>query len=165
MTPLLPEMDLAGTGYCAAFRFRMAARAVTRLFDAGLQKCGIRSTQFALLVAIAKKQPVAIHALSEILFIDATTLTRNLEVMRKEGFLLISPRATMRQRFVTLTPKGEHALARSLPFWRKIQNRFVQNVGTKHWTELRDELEQLSGLAVKLEEAEKPKKVGGAKRS
>lgn len=153
MPASLSDLDLTGTGYCAAFNFRMAARAVTRLFDAAMQESGIRSTQFALLVAVAKKQPVAIHTLSEILFIDATTLTRNLELLRKDGLLAISPRGTMRQRFVTLTAKGESALARSLPLWRKVQERFVGSVGAKHWAELRDEMERLSGLAVDLEQA------------
>lgn len=152
MSASLSDLDLTGTGYCAAFSFRMAARAVTRLFDAAMQESGIRSTQFALLVAVAKKQPVAIHTLSEILFIDATTLTRNLDLLRKDGLLSISPRGTMRQRFVTLTAKGESALARSLPLWRKMQDRFISNIGKKHWTELRDEMERLSGLAVELEE-------------
>ena len=155
--PPIPNMDLNGTGYCAAFRFRMAARAVTRLYDAALQKSGIRSTQFAILVAVAKKQPIPIHSLSEILFIDQTTLTRSLQLMRKEGLVAVSKRSTMRQRFVTLTPRGEGALKRALPAWRDVQSRFVASVGTKNWSELRDELERLSTLAGGLEEQELPK--------
>jgi len=162
MPPIFPDMNLNGTGYCAAFSFRMAARAVTRLFDAAMQTSGIRSTQFALLVAIAKKQPVPIHVLSEILFIDQTTLTRNLKLMQKEGLLSVSPRGEMRQRFVTLAAKGEQALARSLPLWREIQSRFVQSVGSKHWEGFREELERLSHLAVKLEEPDIRK---GSKKS
>lgn len=165
MPPLLANMDLNGTGSCAAFTFRMVARAVTRLFDAALQESGIRSTQFAILVAIAKKQPVPIHSLSGLLFIDQTTLTRSLKLMRNEGLLTVSQRATMRQRFVALTPKGEEALARSLSAWRKIQSRFVQSVGTGHWVELRNELEQLSTLAVRLEKAAEPNLARSLKRS
>jgi DNA-binding MarR family transcriptional regulator len=141
----------------------MAARAVTRVYDAALQESGIRSTQFAILVAVAKKQPTPIHQLSEILFIDQTTLTRSLKLMRKEGFLAISERSTMRQRFVTLTPKGERALARAVPLWRKIQDRFVEQVGTRHWAELRDELGELSALAETLGEAEEATSAGAAK--
>jgi len=154
MPTLLPNLDLNGTAYCAAFRFRMAARAVTRLFDAALQESGIRSTQFAILVAVAKKQPISIHVLSETLFIDQTTLTRSLKLMRKEGFLAVSERSTMRQRFVTLAPKGEQALARAMPLWRSIQERFVQEVGLRQWAELRDELAELSELAATLESTE-----------
>ena len=160
MPRFLPETDLNGTGYCAAFRFRMAARAVTRLFDAALQECGIRSTQFAILVAVAKKQPIAMHELSEVLFIDQTTLTRSLRLMRREGLVAISERSTMRQRFVTVTPKGEQALAQAVPLWRKIQERFVDGVGPKHWAELREELSDVSKLAALMEHKEETKLSG-----
>src|SRR3989441_8324625 len=118
-------LDLNGTGYCASFNFRKTARAVTRLYDAALQESGIRSTQFAILVGIAKNQPVSIGRLGDLLVIDSTTLTRSLRLLQKEGLLAISNRAAMRQRFLTVTPKGERVLARSLAAWRKAQERFV----------------------------------------
>src|SRR5205807_2990014 len=100
-------LDLSGTGYCASFNFRRTARAVTSLYDTALQKSGIRSTQFAILVGLAKSQPVSIGALADVLVIDATTLTRSLRLLRREGLIVISNRAAMRQRFLTITAKGE----------------------------------------------------------
>src|SRR5260370_15437886 len=114
-------LDLNGTGYCASFNFRRTARAVTSLYDEALQETGIRSTQFAILVGIAKNQPVSMGALADLLVIDSTTLTRSLRLLQKEGLIAISNRAAMRQRFLTITDKGEHALARSLPATRKTQ--------------------------------------------
>jgi len=96
-------MDLTGTGYCASFNFRRTARAVTSLFDEALQGSGIRSTQFTILVGIAKIQPAAMSAVAKVLVIDRTTLTRSLRLLQKEGFLTISERSKMRQRFVSLT--------------------------------------------------------------
>ena len=145
-------LDLTGTGYCASFNFRRAARAVTRLYDLALQESGIRSTQFTILVGIAKSQPVSVGTLGEILLIDRTTLARSLQLLRKERLISISARSTMRQRFLAVTRKGEHALSRSLPIWRKIQGRFVQAVGSCHWLELRDELERLAAIAMVLED-------------
>ncbi len=81
----LPDLDLTGTGYCASFNFRRATRAITALFDNALQESGIRSTQFAILTAVAKTQPVSISTLCEILLMDATTLTRSLDLLRKAG--------------------------------------------------------------------------------
>jgi DNA-binding MarR family transcriptional regulator len=144
--------DLTGTGYCASFNFRRTARAVTTLFDNALQKTGIRSTQFAILTAIAKIQPVSIGRISEVLIIDRTTLTRSLKLMEKEGFLAISPRGAMRQRFLSLTSKGEKALTLAIPEWRKIQQRFVDEIGSNHWIALRSELEDLAKLAVSMEQ-------------
>jgi DNA-binding MarR family transcriptional regulator len=145
------KLDLSGTGYCASLNFRRTARAVTQLYDTALQESGIRSTQFAVMVGIAKNQPVAIGALAEVLVMDATTLTRSLQLLKKEGLLTISDRESMRQRFLALTPKGEKILGRSLPAWRKAHARFVATVGMDYWLDLRNELEKLAHLAVELE--------------
>lgn len=153
-------LDLTGTGYCASFNFRRTARAVTRLYDAAMQESGIRSTQFAILVGIAKNQPVAIGALSEILVIDQTTLTRSLKLLRKEGLITASDRSTMRQRFLKITPKGKRALAKAIPYWRRIQTEFQTAVESSFWTNLRSELERIAKLAVSLEKARV--EVGGA---
>jgi DNA-binding MarR family transcriptional regulator len=144
-------LDLSGTGYCASFNFRRTARAVTRMYDTALQESGIRSTQFAILVGIAKNQPVSIGTLGDILIIDRTTLTRSLRLLKKEGLIAISKRSTMRQRFLTLTPKGERTLARSLPAWREAHARFVATVGSDYWIDLRNELERLAHVVVDLE--------------
>jgi DNA-binding MarR family transcriptional regulator len=155
MKTISRPLDLNGTGYCASFNFRKTARAVTRLYDAALQETGIRSTQFAILVAVAKNQPVSIGALADVLVIDATTLTRSLRLLQKEGLLAISNRAAMRQRFLTITARGERVLARSLGAWRKAQERFVTTIGSKYWLDLRNELERLTQVAIDLEKPQK----------
>ena len=147
-------LDLDGTGYCASFNFRRTARAVTRLYDTALQESGIRSTQFAILVGVVKNQPVSIGALADVLVIDSTTLTRSLRLLEKEGLVTISNRAAMRQRFLTITAKGEHTLARSLPAWRTAHGRFVATMGSEYWIELRNELERLAHVAMDLEKQE-----------
>jgi DNA-binding MarR family transcriptional regulator len=121
------------------------------MYDAALQESGIRSTQFAILVGIAKNQPVSIGTLGDILIIDRTTLTRSLRLLKKEGLIAISDRSTMRQRFLALTAKGERTLARSLPAWRQAHARFVSTVGSDYWIDLRNELERLANVVVDLE--------------
>jgi DNA-binding MarR family transcriptional regulator len=147
------QFDLYGTGYCGSLNFRRTARAVTRLYDQAFQSAGIRSTQFSILVAVAKTQPTSIGALSSVLVIDSTTLTRSLKRLQKDGLLTVSLRALKRQRLVNLTPKGEKLLADSLPAWRAAQERFVQAMGSDYWIKLRAELERLAQVAVQLESA------------
>jgi DNA-binding MarR family transcriptional regulator len=149
------KLDLTGTGYCASFNFRRTARAVTQLYDRALEESGLRSTQFAILVGIRKKQPVSVSTLAEVLTIDQTTLTRSLRILGKESLITISPRSTMRQRFLAVTPKGERALARCLPLWRKAHKEFVTTIGAGYWTDLRNELERLAHVAVRLGESKK----------
>ena len=149
------QFDLYGTGSCGSFNFRRTARAVTRLYDQAFQSCGLRSTQFSILVAVAKTQPKSIGALSSVLIIDSTTLTRSLGRLQKDGLLTVSPRAARRQRFVSLTPKGERLLSDSLPAWRAAQDRFVQAMGAEYWVNLRSELDRLAQVAVQLESSQR----------
>ena len=147
----LRDLDLRGTGSCASFNFRRTARAVTRFYDLALQDSGVRSTQFTILVGIAKTQPTPITALGDLLVIDPTTLTRSLKLLKKQGLVQISERSTMRQRFVSLAPKGEQALAKALPLWRQAHTRFLEAIGPGYWTNLQQELEGLARLTVNLE--------------
>jgi DNA-binding MarR family transcriptional regulator len=152
LSTTLPQLDLRGTGYCASLNFRRTARAVTRLYDSlAFQGTGIRSTQFTILIGVAKTQPTSMSALGAMLVIDSTTLTRSLAKLQKLGLLTISRRGARRQRFVSLTPKGEKSLADSLPGWRIAQERFVKAVGADFWLGFRSELERLAHLAVTLE--------------
>ena len=154
MPSSLIQLDLRGTGYCASFNFRRAARAVTRLYDIAFQGTQIRSTQFTILIAVAKAQPASISTLGSILVIDSTTLTRSLAKLQKQGLIAISKRSERRQRFVTLTEPGVAALAETLPGWRAAQERFEKAVGPEFWLTFRRELERLAHLAVDLDASE-----------
>lgn len=138
------NLDLNLTGYCGSLNFRRAARAVTCFYDNAMQESGMRSTQFAILIAVAKKQPASIGTIADILLVDRTTLTRSLKLLEKEGLITISGRSAMRQRFLELTPAGEKALARSLPAWRKAHAQFLEMLGATYWTDLRKELERIA---------------------
>jgi DNA-binding MarR family transcriptional regulator len=144
MSPTLASLDLCGTGYCASLNFRRTARAVTRMYDTAMQDSGVRSTQFAILVGVAKTQPVSMGTLADVLVLDRTTLTRSVRLLQKEKLITISKRSTMRQRFLQLTPGGEKALAKSLPLWRAVQARFVSTIGSDYWLKLRGELERMA---------------------
>jgi DNA-binding MarR family transcriptional regulator len=149
----IAQLDLRGTGYCASFNFRRAARAVTRVYDVAFQGTKIRSTQFTILIAIAKAQPASMSTLGSILIIDSTTLTRSLAKLQKQGLIGISKRAQRRQRFVTLTEAGVTALEEALPGWRSTQERFEKALGSEFWLAFRSELERLAHVAVNLEKA------------
>ena len=148
MRELIEGVDLTGTGACAAFSLRKTARAVTQVYDAGLRETGVRSTQFTILVAIAKSQPATVGALAKLTLMDPTTMTRNLRLLKSEGLVEVSPRGERREKCVRLSKKGERALARSVPVWRAMQSRFVASFGERKWSEMRRELELLAALAV-----------------
>jgi len=156
LSPELP--DLSGTSGCAAYQFRRTSRAVARLYDAAIATSGLRSTQFAILTAIARLQPVAISRVAELLVIDSTTMTRSLRLLQKEGLIEIAPRGLRRQRLLSLTLKAEKALAVAVPLWREAQARFLASLGGRDWRAFRGELEHAAEVAISLENEEKAQK-------
>jgi DNA-binding MarR family transcriptional regulator len=132
-----------------------------------VRRRGVRSTQFAILIGVAKTQPVSMSVLAKVLVIDHTTLTRSVRLLQKEKLVTISERSTMRRKFLELTPAGERALERSLPLWRAVHAQFVSTVGSDYWLKLRSELEGLAKTTMALEplhQASTAKKNKQAKR-
>jgi DNA-binding MarR family transcriptional regulator len=143
------ELDLTGTRGCAAFNLRRASRAITALYDAALAPAGLRSTQFAILVAVAKLQPASVNAIAEVTVSDQTTMTRNLKPLVRDGLIELSARGAKREKRVMLTAKGRRVLAKATPAWRAQQARFVDTFGVQNWREVRTRLEAMAGLAVR----------------
>jgi len=144
------NLDLVGNGYCAWFNLRRAARSVTGVYDDALKPAGLRSSGFTLLATVAESEPISVGDLAEALFLDPTTMTRNLQVLRRQGLLAVSLRSSVRKRFVTLLPRGRKALARSFPLWRRVQRKFVNKVGANSWRAWQKELERISTVAIEL---------------
>ncbi len=134
---LLPCME------CACFNLRKATRAVTKFYDDMLRPAGIRVTQFSLLVAVSMAGPVTVTQLADLSVIDRTTLTRNLEILGKQGLILVSPGEDRRTRMVAITEEGQKTLSNALPMWRKAQERIMESMGESTWRSLQQHLSQI----------------------
>ena len=131
---------------CAVLKTRMAARNVTRAYDKALRPLGLKSTQFTLLVAIHQGAPRSVSRLADFLAMERTTLTRNLQLLEKEGHIEMSPEGYRRERGMKLTAAGEALLAKALPIWRATQDRFVAAVGNDDWHSMAGALERISRI-------------------
>jgi DNA-binding MarR family transcriptional regulator len=127
---------------CVCLHTRMAARAITRAYDAALAPLGLEATQFTLLAAIAANPTGSVTEMADRLALERTSLSRNLAVLSKRGLVISEP---TRGRSVTckVTPTGEALLATALPVWRKVQSILEQQVGAEGWAETRKSLRQL----------------------
>jgi DNA-binding MarR family transcriptional regulator len=74
---------------------------------------------------------------------DRTTLTRNLSVLERQGFIDISQGNDHRTRIVTATQKGINAVTRAISLWNEIQRKVKQKMGESSWSELMQNLVQL----------------------
>lgn len=132
---------------CTCSNVRKAARAVTQLFDEMLQPTGLRSTQFTLLVAVARLREAPITQLSRVLVMDRTTLARNLKPLESLGFLTVEAGTDRRRHLVRLTERGYQALARALPYWKQAQHQVITHLGQEQWHTLQASLQATMMLA------------------
>jgi DNA-binding MarR family transcriptional regulator len=114
---------------CSCFNLRKAARATTQLYDTVLRPTGLRITQFSLLTVIAAIGTMGITALAEEAVMDRTTLTRNLDVLVRDGLIRIQPGVDARVKEVTLTPAAYEKLAEAYPYWLEAQARVNKVLG------------------------------------
>ena len=102
---------------CVCHRTRMAARAVTRLYDDTLRSVGLRATQLAVLAAVGGDEVVSIAGLAKFMGMDRSTLTRNLAPLEREGLIRVGVEGWRRSRTVEITKKGRSRLREALPLW------------------------------------------------
>ncbi|MEM7588037.1 MAG: MarR family winged helix-turn-helix transcriptional regulator [Acidobacteriota bacterium] len=136
---LLPEFtEMASMPtHCASYNLRRADRVVTQLYDEALRESGLKSTQFTLLSAVRIAGPVAINCLAERLVMDRTTLTRNLRLLQKEGWVEIHPGSRDRRvREVSLTEEGGRVQEGAFPLWQKAQSEVAERLGTERLYDL-----------------------------
>ncbi|MCZ6916309.1 MAG: MarR family transcriptional regulator [Gemmatimonadetes bacterium] len=115
---------------CLAFALKKAARRVTRSYDDALRPAGIRSTQFSLLATIGCYGSLTVNELAESVVMDATTLSRNLRPLVRDGIIRSTPgKADRRRRLVSLTKKGARVLEQALPLWSTAQASMGRHLG------------------------------------
>lgn len=106
---------------CMVSNSRMAARAITRRYDAYLRPHGVTATQLSLLGGIRMLPGLTVSELADARGFDRTTLTRNLDKLEQRGLVASAHRAHGNGRIATITPAGNDLLATLLPLWRKAQ--------------------------------------------
>jgi DNA-binding MarR family transcriptional regulator len=106
---------------CIAVRVRLINRVVTALYDEALRPFGLRISQANILAAIAHGGVVRPTAVSRILRIEKSTLSRDVELMKRNGWVESDPPAGGRNQTVRLTPEGTKLLDQIRPSWENAQ--------------------------------------------
>ena len=115
---------------CMMTRWRMASRILSAVYDEELRPFGLKSSQLSLLVAVAKAGPVRRIELGRLLSLDPSTLTRNLAVMLKHGWIEEVPDdGDQRGAPLQTTAMGSRLLERLAPAWRRAQARTKKMLG------------------------------------
>ena len=132
---------------CNVTALRKATRHVSQLYDAMLAPSGLRATQRAILIYVARRGTPTIGELADALVLDRTALNHNLKPLQRDGLVTIVPdRDDRRSKRVQLTKRGEAKLAESRLAWKQAQDRFESAFGARQAADLRKTLELIASL-------------------
>jgi DNA-binding MarR family transcriptional regulator len=114
---------------CLGGRVRLLNRKVSRIYDDAFRPLGIKVTQLNLLVVIIRLAPCYPAQLIRVLDIKKSTLSRNIERLRKQGLLDVQREVNGRRQRLSVTPKGHDLLQQALPRWQEAQRQTEAMLG------------------------------------
>lgn len=122
---------------CLGFRLRLLDRVATRIFNQELQPLAIRHTQLVLLVALQKLGSSTPVRLGKWLSIEKSTLSRNLGLLKKSGYVSAADPENPKSTALTITGSGAELLARALPLWEQAQLKVSELFGAESEIQIR----------------------------
>lgn len=135
------------TQICVCANLRKKTRVVTQLYDKLLQPTGLKVTQYSMLANIDLQQSVSISQLGEILLLDQTTITRNINLLKQNGYVdLNRDPQDARTKVITLTDKGIEKLNEAAPIWQDIQERIINDIGLEKYEDFYETLKTIQRI-------------------
>ena len=115
---------------CTNFKLRQLTRSVSREYDAALAEAGLKTSQYSLLNAVDKLGPLRPADLAAQMRLDASTLTRNLQPLVAQGWVLVGAGIDRRSRLVSLTDAGRTKRGQAQAEWKTAQQALNKRLGT-----------------------------------
>lgn len=115
---------------CTNLKLRQLGRMVARHYEAHVAPTGLKGTQYSLLSYIVKLGPVRAGELAAAMQLDASTLTRNLQPLLRDGLVQMQAGPDdARSRLVVATGAGHTLRARAQKAWKQAQLALNDKLG------------------------------------
>src|SRR6201993_2938056 len=114
---------------CIAVRLRLLNRVVTNFYDNALRPLGLKVSQLNILIVAARLGLARPAQVCEILQLDTSTLSRNVERMRAHGWLEVVLEEDARAQPFRLTPQGKRLIEKAVPAWEEAQRQASELLG------------------------------------
>lgn len=140
-----PADDLLNPVHCVSHNLQKTARLVAGVYAGELRSCGLRRGQFTVLQLLdASGGGVSLSALAQSLYMDRTTLTRNLGPLERAGLVVReADPGDARVRRVVITEAGRARLVEGRRAWARAQARTLEHIGDDAWRRLENDLRQV----------------------
>ena len=130
---------------CIAVRLRLLNRVITNFYDEELRPLGLKVSQLNILIVAAKLGLARPAQVCDILHLDVSTLSRNVERMRSKGWLEVVPDEDGRAQPFRLTHQGRRLIDKAVPAWKAAQLRASELLGKEGIALLDKAAEKLGG--------------------
>jgi DNA-binding MarR family transcriptional regulator len=117
---------------CACAAIRQASRLVTQIYEEELRE-HLAVPQFALLSMLQALPGCNQATLARRLDFDKTTLSRNLKLLQKNGWIEHTASDDQRERGFCLTSAGTKLLNAAKPGWKRAQSRLRSAMTGGQW--------------------------------
>ena len=114
---------------CIAVRLRLLNRVVTNFYDDALRTLGLKVSQLNILIVTARLRLARPVQVCDILQLDTSTLSRNVERMRAHGWLEVVPGEDARTQSFRLTMQGKRLIEKAIPAWEEAQRQAGELLG------------------------------------
>ncbi|MDF1568552.1 MAG: MarR family winged helix-turn-helix transcriptional regulator [Spirochaetaceae bacterium] len=134
---------------CIAFNIGKAYRSVLNRFEEEFAaKAGISTTQYGLLVHIAKLEPANGKTICGATGHDPSTLSRNMKGLIETGLVEACRSCSEDRRIVnySLSESGRHRLAQAIPVWYSVHQSIIRGLGDEQSAQLLWILKKLQAL-------------------
>lgn len=129
---------------CPCLGLRKASRAITAMYNEHMSPSGVLITQLPMLGALKVEGSLPLTRLAEVLGMDRTTLSRNVNPMLRQGLVAEGTGQDKRSRILTITDQGAKALELALPLWDEAQDKVRAILGKAGTEVLLDKLKALA---------------------
>lgn len=123
---------------CLAVRVRLIGRSITAVYDGALEGHGLTIAQLNLLAALGKAGPCPPSMLGEVLQLERSTVSRNLNLLLRHGWAEAVSSDAKGIREVALTRDGRAKIESVMPQWRKAQRQAAKILGSQGVTAVQE---------------------------
>ena len=131
---------------CYAINLKRAANSITKFYDKMLGQTTLTISQFSLLNDIKLIQPCSKSQLAVYAKLAPSTITRNLKLLKKGGYINDSSAYDSRESQISLSELGHEKANAGLALWKKAQRKIQEEVGPEALNQLKKTLKIIENI-------------------
>jgi DNA-binding MarR family transcriptional regulator len=114
---------------CIAVRVRLLSRMVTHIYDSAMKPYGVKLNQITILSLVYLSGGIGFEALGRRLRMEKSTASRNVERLKKAGWLTVTLDGDDKRKLLRITPSGERLLTDVHGAWEDAQKQAEELLG------------------------------------